>query len=273
MNQDLPSYKNPPVVETVISVQFEPITGFKNAHLGLFWNQLREAYPNVEDAELIARQEEKFGEDIRLGTRLPRFQIGRAEAAARLRMVSEDNHAMVQLQSDRLVYNWRRMDEGEYPRWHSVQPCFLAAFDELNKFVDHQSLGGVKPNQWEVTYVNHLLKGREWHTPADWPKLIPGLIGDATSAKAVASESLDCKWKFLLPESRGRLHINLFNGFTAHDTHSQEVLVLQLTARGGIDTGCEDGALKGLEQGHSTIVQTFDDVTGPEAHDLWEANL
>lgn len=272
MSQNLPSYKNPPVVETVLSVQFEPVEGFTNAHLGLFWSQLKETYPKIEDAELISRQEEKFGDDVKLSSRLPRFQIRRAEAAARLRMVAADNHAMVQLQSDRLVYNWRKMNEGEYPRWHNVQPRFKAALDELRTFLTYQSLGDVKPNQWEVTYVNQLLKGRDWHTPSDWPKLVPGLIGNTGLAKAVAAESLECKWKFLLPEDRGRLHVDLFNGYTESDPNSQEVLVLQLTARGGIDPTCDSGLLNGLEKGHAAIVRTFDDITGSEAHDIWEPN-
>lgn len=275
MSKDLPSYKNPPVVETVLSVQFEPVKGFKNAHLGLFWNELKESYPQIEDAELIARQEEKFGDEIKLGSlgsRLPRFQIGRGDAATRLRMVSVDNHAMVQLQNDRLVFNWRRMDKGEYPRWQNVQPRFMDALDKLRVFLDRQSLGAINPNQWEVTYVNHLLKGREWHTPSDWPNLVPGLVGSTSSAKTVAPESLECKWKFLIPEATGRLHIDLFNGYTEPDPNSQEVLVLQLTARGGIDPTDHEGVVNGLEKGHSTIVCTFDEITGSGAHDLWEVN-
>jgi uncharacterized protein (TIGR04255 family) len=269
MNQDLPSYKNPPVVETALSVQFQPIEGFKNAHLGLFWSQLQKQYPKVEDAEPIASQIELFGDQMERRPRLPHFQIGKSEAAARLRMRSDNDHAMVQIQNDRLVYNWRKMKEGEYPRWPKVLPQFMSALEELRTFLAAQGLDEFEPNQWEVTYVNHLPKGRNWDTPADWSALVPGLVGSPGLVPVVTPESLECKWKFLLPESSGRLHVDLFNGYTGPNPDSQEILVLQLTARGGIDPDIGRDVTDGLKIGHAAIVNTFHTLTGSKAHDRW----
>lgn len=33
----LPKYANPPVVETVLGVQFPELRGFKSVHFGLYW--------------------------------------------------------------------------------------------------------------------------------------------------------------------------------------------------------------------------------------------
>ena len=39
-DSSLPAFRKPPVVETVLGVQFDPIPGFSNAHLGAFWKRL-----------------------------------------------------------------------------------------------------------------------------------------------------------------------------------------------------------------------------------------
>jgi hypothetical protein len=57
----LPDYETPPVVETVLGVQFERLPGFKNGHLGAFWKSLpRGEWPTVSDAPPLEPQFERF---------------------------------------------------------------------------------------------------------------------------------------------------------------------------------------------------------------------
>lgn len=57
----LPEYGNPPVVETVVGVQFQSLSGFTNAHLGAFWQALGvQDWPTVQDVPPLPRQEERF---------------------------------------------------------------------------------------------------------------------------------------------------------------------------------------------------------------------
>ncbi len=270
MSSSLPSFQNPPVIETALSVQFKPLRGFANAHLGLFWDRIRREFPKTADADPILPQEELFGDQILRRPRLPSFRIVAGEGAARLQMISEDNRAMVQLQNGRLAYNWRRMVDGEYPRWRTVMPKFESARDTLADFLSSEGLGEIEPNQWEGAYVNHLTRGRDWEEASDWSRLIPGLIGTAGVAPVGKTESVGCNWRFALPEDRGRLHIDLFHGFSGAEQTAEEVLVLQLTARGGVKSLDGWGTAAGLEIGHAAIVRTFAAITGAEAHNQWE---
>ena len=62
----LPDYNDPPVVETVLGVQFDRLPGFKNAHLGAFWKTLNAAeWPVVQDAPPLAPQFERFDKSVR----------------------------------------------------------------------------------------------------------------------------------------------------------------------------------------------------------------
>ena len=44
----LPDYRNPPIDEVVIGVQFPPIPKFQDVHIGLYWQKVRNEYPRTE---------------------------------------------------------------------------------------------------------------------------------------------------------------------------------------------------------------------------------
>ena len=56
----LPSFKNPPVVETVLGVQFERLAGFTNGHLGAFWKSLPDGWSQVRNANSLDPILERF---------------------------------------------------------------------------------------------------------------------------------------------------------------------------------------------------------------------
>jgi len=140
----------------------------------------------------------------------------------------------------------------------------------LEKFVADQGLGNIEPNQLEVTYANHLLKGQDWTTPSDWGALLPGLVGTAGDGARHTLESLETSYRFILSGNSGRLHVQLQHGFAGVEQDSPEILSLQLTSRGGIDVAVGKDVDYGLALGHSAIVRQFTDFTGPEAHKRWE---
>lgn len=269
MDNELPSFKKPPLVETALSVQFKQLEGFGNAHLGFFWNQyLRTQYPKVMDAEPIAPQIELFGADVIKKARLPSFRIVTGQGAARLQMLASDEQAMIQIQNGRLVHNWRRLTDGTYPRWHGVLPAFQAAWSMLQTYLKENALGPVEMSQWEIIYVNHLYKGREWLDETGIHRVLPGLIGTVGETSIATPESLGCHWQFLLPEDTGRLRIDLSHGYTGIEPEGQEVLVLQLTVRGNIVSDTE--LSQALTKGREAIVRIFTEITGPDAHSIWE---
>lgn len=269
MDQPLPSFRKPPVIETALSVQFQPLKRMSNAHLGLFWNRVRATYPKLHDADPIEPQIERFGSDLPRA-RFPQLRIAASHPAARLRMSSEDGHVMLQLQNGRLVSNWRRLDGGnEYPRWTQVEPQFQAALRELKAFAEAEELGSIEPNQWEVTYLNHLVRGREWNGPADWQEALPGVIGTTSAVSVGRFETMGSHTHFALPNDAGRLHVELTHGFSGPDEDADELLIVQLTARGGIDESRDVST--GLALGREAIVRSFAEIAGKRVRtEVWE---
>lgn len=269
----LPSFRKPPVVETVLGVQFEPISGFTNAHLGAFWKHLQaepllaeQRWDQVNDAPLIESAFERFEEERSWSRPQVTLRLSLVPSS-RLQIRNATGDAMIQVQNGRLHYNWIGRGGQHYRRYKFVRPAFDHVYGSFEQFLSRENMDSISPNQWEVTYVNHISKGTVWNDPSDWAKLFEGLIGTAKRPDEVRLESLGGAWHFEIPEQRGRLHVDLKHAKLT-DKDANEVLRLTLTARGPIDESTQ--LSDGLDLGRRVIVMTFRDITSKEAHAFWE---
>jgi len=264
----LPDYERPPLVETVLGVQFERIERFGNGHLGAFWRTLDTGeWPTVSDAPLLPPQFERFGNNSRWAASL-QFSLSPAPVS-RLQIRHQDGERMIQVQNGRLHFNWLGRAGGVYPRYETVRQGFHAALEQFVKFLDREKLGDFRPNQWEVTYLNHIVKGTVWNTPSDWRFFRP-LCGLPSIEGLVYGESFSGEWHFVIPERRGRLHIQWEHAVRS-EPQETEVIVLTLTARGplGRESDLSDGILSSLDLGRETIVRAFRDFMSDEANRYW----
>lgn len=265
----LPSFERPPLIETATSVQFTQLSALSNAQIALFWDhKLRSEYPEHAYAEPIMSQSEQFSERPRKRPQFPMLRMG-PFPPARLQMISKDKYRMVQMQNDRLVFNWRQLDKGAYPRWQETREQFIRALLKFREFLNEENIGELKPNQWEVTYVNHILAGEDWKSPDDWEKLVPGLVGAGLKLPQLEKESLSTRIQLAIKPRKGRLHIELNHGFQSTEDEETEILTLQLVARGPVESEDETELMDGLDLGRSVIVRAFAELTGIEAHNRW----
>src|ERR1700675_5095605 len=104
----LPDFINPPVIETVLSLQFSPLEKFGIPHFGLYWQKIRNEYPRVELHPPLASVTEEYGPSLihqKIGLRIGLgFPIG---SPVRCWYVDESDNRLLQVQSDHFVYNWR----------------------------------------------------------------------------------------------------------------------------------------------------------------------
>lgn len=270
-NDALPNYECPPVIETVLGVQFDRLARLKNAHLGAFWKSLNgENWPNLSEAPLIPTQLEQF-DDKRQWLRGIQVQLSQ-DPACRLRITNTDGDRMIQAQNTRLHFNWLGRGEKEYPRFEGVRKGFLFAFETFTHFLASEALGDLRPNQWEVTYINHIPRGTVWETPADWGffRLLAGL---PAIASVIEGESFGGEWHFVIPDQRGRLHIEWQHGkrTPADEKGTAEFVRLTLTARGPLDGSGEDlePIIEGLDLGRETIVRSFRALMSDTANKYW----
>jgi len=261
-----PDYDRPPVVETVLGVQFEPIANFGNAQLGAFWKTLdQQEWGSVTDAPALEPQFEQFGE---VSDWLPQLRIRVSQdLRSRLQIKNKTGDRMIQIQNSRVHFNWLGTGTA-YPRYRKVREGFGTVLDQFRDFIARQQLGEFKPNQWEVTYINKIPKGTVWETPSDWHffrwlgavPTVPGLID---------GESFSGEWHFIIPDARGRLHAHWQHGRAAASTEAdvQEAIWLTFTTRGPLEG--EQPPFDGLDLGHTTIVNAFRNSMTNEANSYW----
>lgn len=275
---DLPSFERPPVVETILGVQFVQLPKFRAAHLGAYWKSLGQGWNHVIDAPRLPPMVEKFGGMFEL----PQIHLKLTQTPPiRLQIRTDDQSRMIQVQNGRFHYNWLRADEQQkYPRYGSIRAEFERAFRAFVDFIKAENLGEVVPNYWEVTYINHVPKGHLWSDVRDWSSLFNGMTGLQMSSGNLVLESMEFDWHFVIPPQLGRLHVQAQHGQVTDGEPgdkslyppSTEIMILTLTSRGPIGSRPGGGVkdfIAGLDLGRETIVRAFHDLTSPKAHEVW----
>jgi uncharacterized protein (TIGR04255 family) len=267
-DKSLPTFDNPPVIETIIGAQFVPLLDFTSAHFGWYWKQyLDSSWVKTLEAPALPDQFEKFGEQ-KSGGGVPQFQFQTIAEPDRLQIISDKDDRVIQIQRSRFIYNWRKR-EGGYPTFKRTYPEFLKAFSLFRRFASEASLGEVAVNQWEVTYVNHIPKGTLWESPSDWPKIFPKLFPSVFVNNELEFEGLGSQWRFEITPAKGRLHAVI--NHAKLEEGGDERLVLQLTARGPVQSKKEGLDLEsGITLGHRVVVCAFADMASPAARSHWK---
>jgi uncharacterized protein (TIGR04255 family) len=259
-----PVFDQPPVIETVLGVQFAPVKGLSSAHVGWFWKQFLDSkWEKIAEVVPLPDEFERFGQ---VAPGPVRFKLEPIRFPARLQISWVNDGRMIQIQPTRFHYNWNRVG-GEYPRYRSVRREFDCYFETFRRFIEEAKLGEVAPNQWELTYIDSIPQGTLWTTPADWHELLPGLFSARGSPRSVQLESFGGEWHYEIPGQLGRLHISVQLARLGDDP--TPALLLQSTARGPIGKEGVASLEEGLDLGHRVAVDLFVEITSDKAHAAW----
>lgn len=265
----LPDFTDPPVNETVLSIQFVPIPGFGIPHYGLYWSAVRDRFPKYQVLPELMHVEEEFGDSARqlqmLG--VPGLQLI-SEPDARCWFLSADGSRLIQVQRDRFVHNWRKVTGSEvYPRYPAIRATLEKEWIRFCDFLGSESLSAPQVNQAEVTYVNHIEYKNGWRDFGELSNVIAFWAGNGTDKFLPAPERVGMEVHFRLPESAGRLHISAQPVIRGRD--SREVLQVTVTARGAPKSSETAHVLAWMDLGREWVVKGFADFTGKAMHKLW----
>lgn len=261
---DLPDSSNPPVVETLLSAQFDRLSGLQTAHFGLYWNVVHDRYPRTEEHGELPSLVERFPEQAQPSVGI-QFQALEAPPTPRFWFVNDAGTELIQVQRDRFIKNWRKVgEEASYPRYERVRAGFDQDFIAFGEFVTTNHLGTIRLNQCEVTYINHIVAGEGWKSHEDIDKVFT-VWRQPTSSFPGQAQDLAFRARFPIFEDNGsfagRLHITLQP--VTRLTDGVPMFLLDLTARGiSKDTDFYD-------LGRQWIVRSFAEITTPTMHEIW----
>lgn len=267
---DLPDFDRPPLVEVAIGLQFEALPQIRQGHLGLFWAQIRDKYPNTRDLPPLP-----FGrEDLEGDGPVFTFQVTDVPELHRAWFLSDDETMLVQVQSDRLVHNWREVRGEPYPRFDTIYATFAERLGQFEAVLRDAQVPALTPQQVEVTYINWIATDSlaDFFAPAQ--PLSLQLQGIAERAD---DEAMTLRFSVVADDGPiGRLYVQAAPGLRRSPQPAAPVsapergFLMSLSFKAPVPVTPGTSDLEDLmNRGRNAIVRVFTALTKPSWHETW----
>ncbi len=258
----LPSYDYPPITEVACSILFSPLEELLSPHIGLLWQRFQPEYPFCDDVAPIPQRIELFDNQ----NLEPQLKISNIPALPRAWFISQNGDKVIQIQRDRFVYNWRKLNaDSEYPRYNSLISGFQKYLKKFDDFIEEAALGEPKLLQYELTYVNQVSKGQAWSKLEEIGKVFPDVSWRANSQRFL-TQPKNISWTtvFELPDKVGRLYTSV----KTVTLDEKSILLFELTVRGLGSYTTREKLPNWFDIAHEWIVGAFADLTGEDTQTI-----
>jgi uncharacterized protein (TIGR04255 family) len=270
---DLGSFDRPPVTEVVLGVQFAaPVVDLDV--LATFGLRVKDRLPVREQHPPLPRVEESFSVKFRS----PRIQLKVLQGfeLPRAWFVSADQREVVQLQSDRLVVNWRRMaPDDRYPRYAKLRPLFDGHLATLQTCLTElgKPIGTV--DFVEVTYLNEVAvpgAPEARHPPLSQALSVIREPPAGGSLPQAEDSTFNARYRIPDPAGGGQPAGRLYVGAEPRLRSADLVPIYLLRMTSHIVTRMPDNeaVLQAMDLGRTWAKKGFDELTTPEIRNLWQ---
>ena len=268
---DTLNFKSPPVVEVVLSAQFVPLPLFTAPYIGLLWQKFKQEYPVSQQHAPLGHITEAFGVTDLIPPAM-NFQFLTALPTPRCFFLSKDGGRIIQIQSDRIIQNWRKIGSEPYPRYEQLCSEFELLLSKFEEFIRSEKLGEVTFDQAEVTYLNNI-SSDEWSEPSQLDEVLSFWPGFKDSEFLGHPEGVQLASRHIIKlegQAVGRLHIELNTSPAMSITGGTKPgIILQLTSRLRPKGYKREDVIKRLNLGRTWIVSAFKDMTTQSARTVW----
>lgn len=259
-DQNLPEFNNPPVIEVYCRIMFEKLVKLKAPHLGLFWPIIKSDFPDSDVKPNLPLNIETYGNEFYAGQELQHFEIPQLP---RTWFVSKDKSEVLQIQQDQLMNNWQKIQTTDaYPRYKNIIEKFEEHWSKFSEFLGTNSLGSLKPQQYELTYINHISSLNGWSPETPIESIFPDLNLSREKEFLPQCETISVINTYLLPNDEGRLYSTIRT--IKHPNHKEPIIQFQLMVRGIGNNKSFETMRSWFDQAHIWIVKGFADLTNKE---------
>jgi uncharacterized protein (TIGR04255 family) len=249
-------YEKPPVVETAFRFTFPPIKGWNVFHLGLFWSRLRKRYPFAE-ARLPMGSVEVDDLDLKLGP-----EIHLETLPLRSFLLDSSKNQLLQVQLNAFIRNWRAIEaEQKYCHYSDLKPMFEEDWAVYREFLKSEGLPQPNVFECDVTYINHLVKGREWQKLDDIAPLFQRMKFDVKGAVVTS-------FSFVATVANNQVRMEASPALRPDGT---PIIQLKLNVNGKPASPSETDIWAKLDDCHKLLVETFAEITADDLQKrLWK---
>lgn len=264
---DLAGFSSPPLIEVALTYGFAAHPGIRQAHLGAYWERIRQDFPRTVDRGALDPLPD-LGAPPEDGATFT-LQIGNTPPVHRAWFLDENESRLVQVQSDRFATNWRIVGEDEYPHFESIYDDFVKRLTEFKAVLHDTDVNQLRPTTLEVLYVNWIdAESMGVFFTIDPLSPVSDRIGGG-----VRSEYFAHTYGIVTADvARATLAVDLRAGRApvGHRQAGVSGWVLQFTYRAPINPEMTDDDVgHAYWTGRNTIVRAFETLTTPDFHDRW----
>jgi len=241
----------PPVIEVVIGSQFDgPI--FDNSYIYDFYQKIKKDFPVVREnpplPSIISNQNRPDQTRILQGFNSRRF------------FINAKGDKLIQLQTDRLLFNWRKNNSEVYPRFTNVLEDFLKIFELLSQDI---KTSASKVNQLEITFIDHIsLKDFE----LDSYKL-SDIFTHLNFSQNL--RNFDCNLSIPQESIQGNLNVSIKSAVNIADQN--KIIVFESTCRG--NKIATETLETWYQKAHTILLDCFIDLFTDKSKKIWGIKL
>lgn len=242
-------------MEVVCGVHFGALALLQAPYLGFFWEKIRKDFPRCHSVPPLTANA------IAMPNNQPAqitVQLANMPELPRIWFIEENDTALVQVQQDRFLFNWKRTPDNdvEYPRYPKIVERFKLLFGQFEAFLKEYELGSISPIQLELTYINHITYGGEIGRLREIGKVFPDLSWRPEPPKRFLPEPEALNFRTSFPMPEGLLTIGLATA--KRPDNADAFLRFDLAARGLP----KDGEIwPWFDSANEWIVKAFVDIT------------
>jgi uncharacterized protein (TIGR04255 family) len=250
----LPSFEHPPVIEVAVGVHFLQLPDLNTVALVRLADTWRERYPKIQEQPALP--------PAAPGGQVFMLQVQNSPPPHRFWLLAENDTLLVQIQHDRLLLNWRKVNNDDpYPRYDKLRQDFSELWSDFVRYVASGDYGAFQPTLAEVTFFNRI--------PINSASEVPGAIAALNPLWSLDDHLVtSLQIERAIADATGQSgQQNIALGYRPEFGFIQ----LEISSRVRIDAESTDSVaiLAALDEAHDVGVLTFDHITTDSAHTAW----
>nr|WP_249309568.1 TIGR04255 family protein [Ralstonia insidiosa] len=253
-------FAKPPIFEVACGVLFSSSQPIASAHVGAYWQRIRSKFPRSQDVAPLPTVIEQAA-----GVTSSWVEFANLPPLRRSWFINEDGRNLIQLQSDRFLFNWQRASNGDaYPSYGVVIEQFESHLRDFMDFCREIGVGELAFKQFELVYVN-LISQSNGLDVTGFDSLLTDHVRSGDRSRFLPEvDGFNWATAYSLPDGKGRLHVLAQSALNQPGT--ERPVRLELAARGISADTSDSGRRQWFDTAHEWITRGFVDVTNPKLH-------
>jgi len=241
-------FKNTPLNEVIFGIQFkEPILSVNNIYELI--SLLKDEYTQISEHSPLP--------SIIESPNKAKTQMFLKDFVSRKHIVHKEKHKLIQIQPDRLLFNWRKESEkAVYPKYDKMYREFKHVLNIISGKIREDVTSHV--NQYEFTYIDHVYLESFGIDEYE----IDRILNIFSCGKTVK----DLNIEYSLPKEELGGVLNVLVRTAKNKKDNRKLFVIENTCRGFSGHGSMDNW---FDSAHEALLDNFLEMTSDQAKKVW----